>query len=309
MFNELAASPDIYQSFYSAFSTNIKLGIHEDSANRSKLDLLRFPSNKTREADASSQPDEKSVVEEKNADPMAALAGKRGHQGSMVSLKDYVARMPTDQEEIYVITGASCKAVEGSPFLERFLELGSEVLYLTDPIDEYVLGSMASSPYEGKRLVDITKEGTNPQSAEKDDAENKAVCELIKKVIGDKIARVETSKKFVQSPCALAVPQHAQSANMERIMRAQPLQSEEQRFMLDPMMNQRTLLINPGHELIAWLRKRTDAYGEAEKAADDTQVKETVQLLYDTALMSSGFALEEPGRVASLIQKLLLSKL
>lgn len=316
MFNELAADPVAYKSFFNAFSTNLKLGIHEDTTNREKLmDLLRFPSSKTLEADAAEKATK--PEEENDKDPMAALMGApQGHQGSLASFKDYVARMPEGQEEIYVITGESVRAVESSPFMERFRQRGLEVLYLTEPIDEYVLTAMQGTPYQGKRLANITMAGVKVPGVEGEDEkeaadalqkDHEALCELVKKVVTEGLEKVEVSRQLVDSPCALVAPQYGQSANMERIMRAQALQSQEQRLMMNPMLARRTLLLNPAHELVKWLHK--EAQAGPDKAAEDSKVRDTIRLLFDTALMSSGFPLEEPSAVASRIHTLMVSKL
>merc|ERR1719223_2328219 len=150
------------------------------------MDLLRFPSNKTIEADTAEKATKSE--DEKDKDPMAALMGAQAHQGSLASFKDYVARMPESQEEIYVITGESVRAVESSPFMERYRKLGLEVLYLTEPIDEYVLTSLQGTPYQGKRFANITMAGVKVPGTEGEDEkeatdamqkDHEALCELV----------------------------------------------------------------------------------------------------------------------------------
>lgn len=126
LFNEVTEDKDNYKKFYEQFGKNIKLGIHEDSVNRTKLaDLLRYHS--------SASGDE------------------------MTSLKDYVTRMKENQKDIYYITGENKDQVAHSAFVERVKSRGFEVLYMTEPIDEYAVQQLKE--YDGKKLVSVTKEG------------------------------------------------------------------------------------------------------------------------------------------------------
>ena len=194
MFAEIAENQEDYKKFYEQFSKNLKLGIHEDTANRTKIaDLLRFNTSKSGD--------------------------------DQISLKEYIARMKEGQKGIYYITGESKAAVSTSPFLEGLRQRGYEVLYLVDPIDEYMVQQMKE--YEGKKLVSCTKEGLDLDDTEeekKQKEEEKArfepLCKLMKDVLGDKVEKVVVSHRISESPCVLVTSEHGWTANMERIMKA-----------------------------------------------------------------------------------------
>jgi molecular chaperone HtpG len=253
--------------FNNAFMKNVKYGYIEDTKNRDKLrELIRFNSSfcKTDE--------------------------------DITSLAEYVSRMKEGQKDIYFVTGDNLTNIKNMACIEKVLAKGYEVLYMCDPLDEYLVQQLAD--YKDHKMVNCTKEGLDLDKDEDVIKEWEKTCEKIKEILGtSKVKEVKVTSRLVQRPCVLVSDAYGWTANMERIMKAQALRNK------DPYMgmnNVRKIMeINPEHNIMQTIKTRL------EKNADDIGIKKIIHILYDTVCLDSGFSLDDPSKYTSQIYNLI----
>jgi len=270
--------PSIYPSFWREFSTNIKLGAIEDAANRSRLaKLLRFKSS----------------------------------AGGLVSLSDYVERMKDKQEQIFYMAGNSLKEVQESPFVERLIKKGYEVLFLDEAVDEYCLSAIPE--FEGKKFQNVAKDGFN--SIDGDTEAGKARKEALKEqfeplikwlgedALKDHILRAELSERLETSPCALITSRFGWTANMQRIIGSQT-HAKTHDMQKDYYLNQKKAMeINPRHPLIKELLRRV------EDNPEDAVAKDMSLMMFQTATLRSGYMVKDTTAFANQIEGMMRDSL
>ncbi|XP_073137695.1 heat shock protein 90-5, chloroplastic [Henckelia pumila] len=257
-----------YKKFWENFGKFMKLGCIEDSGNHKRLTpLLRFFSSKSEE--------------------------------ELISLDDYVENMSENQKAIYYLATDSLKSAKTAPFVEKLVQKGIEVLYLIEPIDEVAIQNLQT--FKEKKFVDISKEDL--ELGDEDEVEQREtkqeynlLCDWIKQQLGDTVAKVQVSKRLSSSPCVLVSGKFGWSANMERLMRAQALGDTSS---LEFMRGRRILEINPEHPIIK------DLNAACKNAPDSTDAKRAIELLYDTALISSGFTPDSPAELGNKIYEMM----
>ena len=217
----------------------------------------------------------------------------------------YIANMPAEQKDIYYIAGESRTAVKNSPFLEGFRKKGIEVLLMVDAIDEYVTTKFKE--YDGKKLVSVTKEGLELPKTDDEKAKFQEVTKKfeplltkIKEYLGDQVEKVVCTDRLHQSPCCLVTTEYSYSANMQRLMRGQVLSNNN---MMSMMNSKKICEINPEHPIICELARKLDS--DVHPPGGSSGLKDVIHLLLDTALIASGFTLDDPSLLASRIHKMI----
>ncbi|EPS64640.1 hypothetical protein M569_10141, partial [Genlisea aurea] len=258
-----------YKKFWENFGKFLKLGCIEDTGNHKRITpLLRFFSSKSEE--------------------------------NLISLDDYVENMSENQKAIYYLATDSLKSAKSAPFLEKLIQKGIEVvLYLVEPIDEVAIQNLQT--FKEKKFVDISKEdlelGDEDEVKERETKqEYNLLCDWIKQQLGDKVAKVQISKRLSSSPCVLVSGKFGWSANMERRVHTLTLGDTSS---LEFMRGRRILEINPEHPIVK------DLNAACKNAPENSDAKRAVELLYDTALISSGFTPESPAELGNKIYEMM----
>ncbi|CAH8568628.1 unnamed protein product [Schistosoma rodhaini] len=273
MISELSESQ--FKNFWKEYSVNIKLGIIDDLPNRTKLSkFLRFWTSNSTE--------------------------------NQSSLADYVSRMKNGQEDIYYLTAASITEAKSSPFVERLIKKGYEVIYMVDPVDEYMLQSLTE--YDKKKLRNVAKgtielDKSEEAKTRKEELEKefKPLLEWFKENLKEYVDKTALSERLSNTPCALVANEFGWSGNMERIMTAQAYQRGGDASSTYYSTMKKVFEINPRHPVM----KKLNVLIKTNK--DDPTISHTANLLFDVAVLRSGFSVKNPvafaERVESVVKK------
>merc|ERR1712137_560027 len=275
-----------WSKFWKEFNKNLKMGCYEDDSNRSKLSkLLRFATTKS--------------------------------EGKEISLDKYLDRMQESQESIYYMSGDSMDVMMKAPALQIFKKKDIEVLMLSDHLDEPCLQKLAD--YEGKKFVSIQKADVKLDETEEEKKKFTKVKDMYKpltdwwketltaltekgamKESGVKIEKVEVSKRLTDSPVVVVTSQFGYSAQQERVMKAQAFQNKDQ---LSMMSGRKTLEINPNHPVVI------DLLSKIKADKEDKAAKDTAQVLFQTALIESGYEIADPSALVNRVYRLMSKEL
>merc|ERR1719217_173309 len=275
-----------WAKFYKEFNKNLKMGCYEDDSNRSKISkLLRFVSTKSEEKD--------------------------------ISLDKYLDRMQESQESIYYMSGDNMEVMKKAPALQVFKKKDIEVLMLSDHLDEPCIQKLAD--YEGKKFVSIQKADVKLDETEEEKKKFSKLKDMYKpltdwwkekltdltekgamKDAGVKIEKVELSKRLTDSPVVVVTSQFGYSAQQEKIMKAQAFQNKDQIGM---MSGRKTLEVNANHPVIV------DLLAKVKGDKEDAAALDTAQVLFQTALIESGYEIADPSALVSRVYRLMSKEL
>lgn len=257
--------PEDYRKFYAAFGKILKEGAHFDFENKEKLvDLLLYSSTATEGDD-------------------------------LATLRDYRDRMPEEQKAIYYLTGDDLSILRDTPYLEAFKKKGYEVLFMADPIDEWVVQSVTQYDDIPLKAIDKGEIDLDGEDKEEEREEEKKTFEgligHIKETLSEDLSDVRLSRRLSDSACCLVHDEHGMNANMERIMRAMNQEVPPSKKILE---------LNPDHELV----KRMNTLAGVEEHKE--QLQSFVDLLYGQAQLTSGAEVKNPGHFSQLVSELML---
>merc|ERR1712087_690259 len=275
-----------WSKFWKEFNKNLKMGCYEDDSNRSKLSkLLRFHSTKSEE--------------------------------KTINLDKYLDRMQESQESIYYMSGESLETMKKAPALQMFLKKDLEVLMLPDHLDEPCIQKLAD--YEGKKFVSIQKADVKLDETEEEKKKYTKLKDMYKpltdwwkekltdftekgamKDAGVKIEKVELSKRLTESPVVVVTSQFGYSAQQEKIMKAQAFQNKDQIGM---MSGRKTLEVNPNHPVVV------DLLAKVKADKEDAAALDTAQVLFQTALLESGYEIADPSALVNRVYRLMSKEL
>lgn len=270
---------ETYGKFWKEYSTNIKLGVMEDPSNRARLaKLLRFQSSNDK-------------------------------SGKLTSLAEYTSRMKSKQEWIYYIAASNRAEAEKSPFIERLVARGYEVLYLVEAVDEYCISALPE--FDGKKFQNVAKEGFTLPESEEAKAKFEELKERFEPLtkwfndigLKDKITKAFVSEKLTNTPCVLVASMFGWTGNMERLAMANAHKKSDDVSQNYYLSQKKALEYNPRHPVIKELLRRIDSDPQ------DQQAKDIAELLLDTAILRSGFMLQETSKFADSIDKLMRTSL
>merc|ERR1711977_555177 len=268
--SETAEDNEEYLKFWKEFQKAIKLGLYEDSSNRTKLaKLLRFQTSKTGD--------------------------------NWTSLEKYISRMKKGQKHIYYLSGETKEAVEKSPYLERLRKKDLEVLYYVDPIDEYAMPQLTE--FKGFQFMGANKENLKLDDDAQEEKKLKKLTEMHKKLtdwmketLGTKIEKAVISNRLLETPAIIVSSQYGWSTNMERIMKAQTMGSQDRS---SSMVSQKTFEINPAHPIIRELKSRIENDDKDQEAID------IAHTLFDVALIGTGLTPADTTEFGTRLQVLM----
>merc|ERR1712048_1193091 len=275
-----------WQKFWKEFNKNLKMGCYEDDSNRSKISkLLLFTTTKS--------------------------------EGKEINLDKYLDRMQESQESIYYMSGESFDVMQKAPALQIFKKKDIEVLMLTDHLDEPCIQKLAD--YEGKKFVSIQKADVKLDETEEEKKRFTKLKDMYKpltdwwkekltdltekgamKDAGVKVEKVEISKRLTESPVVVVTSQFGYSAQQEKVMKAQSFQNKDQ---INMMSGRKTLEVNPNHPVIV------DLLGKVKEDKEDKAAVDTAQVLFQTALIESGYEIADPSALVNRVYRLMSKEL